>query len=201
MTMSLNVSAFDMAHLHTDVNVAVVMGRRGAGKTHMLKHMMRLLVEQGITRFAIFTPTVGDWQSNVHEPTIENLRRSWEDQKNFARDASSHLVIMMDSCGFKKQIMNSSVMHDILHNARFHHTTLLISITNTGDLTPALRHRVDAFFMFTSDIQSELAKVHDAFFYFLYTPSILSKVLKAVDSDDHTALVAHAGHAFHYKAV
>jgi hypothetical protein len=192
MSLTINVSKFNMGAFLTNVSVALITGRyRGSGKTHLLKEFVHNLKEQGVTRFVTFTPIVNDWKSDVLPPTLENLNKVWHEQKELCKDnKSSHLVIILDSCGHKKEIMNSEVLCDILHIARYFHTTLLMSSTYSGDLSPALQNRVDATFILgTIGNDSEIEKIRRTLFYQVTTVEHMRQIHKANDPlNDHTSL-------------
>lgn len=171
-TNRLKIRKFSMDSMKPN-RVILIIGKRGTGKSTLLKDIMYHLRKRVDTGFA-FSPT-HDTQvmfedflprSHIYNEysleTIRNIVSCMESLKEQGKEKS--ISVSLDDCMFDKGIMKTKEMREIHMNGRHLNMWLINSIQYMLDIGPDLRSQIDYVFCLKENIINARRKLHQYFF-------------------------------------
>jgi len=151
----------------------LVVGKRGTGKSTLLKDILYHLRKRVSTGFAM-SPThdtirmfedclpcshiYNEYNLDVVRTLLESLASLQEQRK--LRD----VAFILDDCMFDKGIMKTKEMREIHMNGRHLRLWFINSVQYLMDLGPELRTQIDYVFVLKENILSNRQKLHKYFF-------------------------------------
>ena len=153
--------------------VILIIGKRGTGKSTLLKDILYHLRNQVDLGFAM-TPTYDTQQmfeeclpkSHIYkEYTIECIRNILNCMESLKeQNKVRQVVIALDDCMYDKGIMKTKEMREIHMNGRHLNICLINSVQYLMDIGPDLRSQIDYVFVLKENIRSNREKLHKYFF-------------------------------------
>jgi hypothetical protein len=187
---------FDISSLKTD-RVVLILGKRGTGKTVLLKdicyHLHKSLdlgvamapTQESVDMFRSFMPPMSvynDFRADRLEALIEAQRRAQKENKY------RNVWVILDDCMFDKKALKSKAMRDIFMNGR-HYNFLFINLMQyVMDMGPDLRSQVDYVFTMRETVISNREKLYKFFFGIFPTYGDFSNAMD-VCTENYSAMV------------
>jgi hypothetical protein len=177
----IRVKKFDIDRICKKPFCAIVVGKRGSGKSYLTKDIMYQLHRNGMPRCCVFSATEGanSFFQNfvpgifVHSPfQIESLTHVWNKQKDIVlrqklgqidEDVDTRLLILLDDCAFEKKLLASQIIREMFLNGRHYNLTLIITLQYLIDLCPAMRANCDVGFFLKENIKSNRVRMYTHF--------------------------------------
>lgn len=181
------VRKFDPAkQLHPD-SVVLLLGRRGSGKTILLKDLMETMkddlfaglgmtpTQDSVEMFEEFLPrplVFDDFDDSALERVLEakrrlsrrNARRRKKQNAHGIKDAKKYIALILDDCMAEKKNLNKNVVRDVFMNGR-HEDLFFVNLQQyVTDMSPALRTQVDFVFTFREPSLDNRMKLWRFFF-------------------------------------
>jgi len=172
--MKLNLRKFDFNSLPKDGRIILVIGRRGSGKSTLIKDIMYNLRHR--FDFAIgMSPT---------KTSIEMMENHIPDcfvfEDGFSKDQFQKLLaissvlskksklrnglLVMDDCNADKEAFKSKDMRDCFMNGRHYGINVLWAMHYCMDILPALRTQVDYVFVLKDNVRKNKERLFNNFF-------------------------------------
>ena len=151
----------------------LIVGKRGTGKSTLLKDILYHIRKRVDTGFAI-SPTQDTIRmfedcfprSHIYNEynlevvrTLLNSLTSLTEQKK-----TREIVFTLDDCMFDKGIMKTKEMREIHMNGRHLHMWFINCVQYLMDLGPELRSQIDYVFVLKENVISSRQKLHKYFF-------------------------------------
>ncbi|CAM9865830.1 unnamed protein product [Chrysoparadoxa australica] len=207
--MELDIARFDISamckrRLHF---TGIFCGRRGSGKSTLMKDILHHLHQEGVPRVAIFSATeeANSFYSDFVPPLfvhkgldIKRLERIVEHQKelkvrqqagDIPAEQNISLVILLDDVAFDKKTLNSPVIRELFYNGRHHKITLLLTLQYLMDLNIGLRGNVDVAFFLKDNTKSNRARIHECFCGFIEKFTNFQAIFEACTSNFESLVV------------
>lgn len=199
-----------------DHRVILVVGRRGTGKSTLVKDILYHIRKRVDVGFAC-SPTYDtqimfeDCLPRSHIYTeysvemVRNLMTCMDSLKQQQKHRSA--VLTIDDCMFDKTIMKSKEMRELHMNGRHLHLWFINSVQYLMDLPPDIRGQVDYVFCLKESVVANRQKLHKFFFGVFEKYEEFSMVMDKC-TNNHECLVLDNTHPennledciFHYKA-
>ena len=170
--VKLKIKKFPIDHMKSH-KVILIIGRRGTGKSTLLKDILYHMRKDIDIGFAM-TPTL-DTQEMFEEcfpkshiyndyslEAIQNILKSTKALKRAGKKRST--LVGLDDCMFDKSIMKSKEMREIHMNGRHFCLCFINCMQYVMDMGPDLRSQVDYVFVLKENIINNRQKIHKYFF-------------------------------------
>ncbi|KAG5182910.1 hypothetical protein JKP88DRAFT_157617 [Tribonema minus] len=161
--MTFNFAKFDPKEMTRSPACVAIVGKRGTGKSMLIKDLLYHLNLAGVPRCICFSATeeansyFGTFLPSVfvHPLDPDTLDRVWKAQKELVLqkrvgqlnpDTDTRLVLVMDDCAYHKQMMKSATLREIFMNGRHHGIYFIVTLQYLIDLNVAMRSNVDCWF-------------------------------------------------------
>lgn len=160
-------------HLMKNDRTILVLGKRGSGKTTLVKDIVFNLRKKLDTGFVI-TPTIDTQiefedcfpKSHIYDEynieTVRNIVDSAESLK--AQNIERHILLIVDDCMYDNSVMKTVEMRKIHMNGRHFNITLINSVQYLMDIGPAIRGQIDYVFCLKEGTKSTREKLYKYFF-------------------------------------
>jgi hypothetical protein len=170
---TVSLGPFAMGRMKTDC-VAIVVGKRGTGKTVLLTDILYTVhkaldlgvamapTQESVDLFRTFMPPMsvyGEFRADVIEELIRTQQHA---QKT--RNAYRNVWVICDDCMFDKTAMRSKAMRDIFMNGRHYNFFFVNLMQYCMDMGPDLRTNVDYVFALRENIPGNREKLFKNFF-------------------------------------
>ena len=171
--MRLRIQRFDPAKQVKQHRVIIIIGRRGTGKSILLKDLCYHLRDRWDFGIAC-TPT---------EETAETFRSMMPDswvfdgfdmnrleqmmlmqRANQTRGKERSLFLLTDDCGFDRGSFRGKAVRDLMMNGRHYHICYMSCLQYCLDMTPDIRSQIDYVFCLKDNILSNRQRLWRAFF-------------------------------------
>jgi hypothetical protein len=207
MSSSLEIKRFNPKNMR-DGCVAVMIARRGSGKSVLIKdilfhkrHMSGIVfsgTEAGNGFFGEFVPSVFVYD----EFNPDALQRLVDRQRKLKKiDKADPVFVVMDDCAFDRKFMNSKLLREIAFNGRHYSICMILSSQWAMDLPPSLRGNIDYVFILRDNLYRE--RLYKNFFPFIESLDAFNKIMDACTDDFGCLVLDNTGsnsEIFHYKA-
>ena len=152
--------------------IITVIGKRGSGKTVLLRDLMYQLRD----RFDLVLALTGTEASAdafrqyipecfIFDVEIKKIAKAVEIAKVLRKHGNTReILIIMDDFMDKKSILDADVFRDIGYNGRNFNFTLIISLQYCMEMKPFLRSQIDYCFVFFEPNRSNRKKLWEYFF-------------------------------------
>lgn len=170
--MKLKIKKFSIDTMKQDRTILIV-GKRGTGKSTLLKDVMYHLRKKVDIAFAM-TPTLdtirmfeeciprsliyNDYSLEMVQNILSNLKALEHQQK------VRHAMLCLDDTMYDKSVLKSKEMREIHMNGRHFHLTFINCVQYVMDLGPEMRSQIDYVFALKENIISNRQKLHKYFF-------------------------------------
>lgn len=174
---TLQIRRFDMNNLKDHATI-VAIGKRGRGKSVVIKEILRL--KSSIPGGVIMSPTerlnctYGDFipQLYIHytyepeiiekilyrqEEMVEKERRKNAEGKKIDPRA---FLVMDDMMAKKKSWISDECISNIFMNGRHYKLMFILAMQFSLGITPELRNNIDYIFLFGDDVRSNLERIY-----------------------------------------
>lgn len=184
--MKLRIRQWDPGTIK-DGRIICLCGRRGTGKSQVMKSLMYHL--RGRLDFGVaMTPTEDSmdmFREHIPDSWIYpeysqlKLEQMLRIQRKCQREkkAAKHLFVFMDDCMYDKRVLRSTAMRDLFMNGRHLKMTLCFAVQYLMDMGPDLRSQVDYVICTREMIISNKVKLWKYFFGMFEKYEDFSKVL------------------------
>lgn len=195
------INRFDMARLHHN-SVIYNIGRRGSGKSHLMKHIIYQLrndIDYAIG-FAGSLSAENDMKSGGICPAniyagfdidilqgVVDLCKYWK-----AAKIERNVLIVCDDLMFDKKIMKNELFRLICMNGRHHNITFINAIQYVMDMGADLRSQVDFVFAFYDPNEGTREKLRREFFGVFPNMKAFTKVTDKCIAKQYECLVLDA---------
>lgn len=153
--------------------VILITGKRGTGKTTLLKYLMYTISD----RFDIAVG-IGGSHASVEmlesfipkaliytTPDAEIVERMVEKAKILTEHGKRReILLILDDCTFRKDLFKKPVFREIFMNGRNFGLTFVISAQYIMDLHTDLRSQIDYVFTFREQIRANRKRLHEYFY-------------------------------------
>lgn len=170
--MKLKIRKFDASTMKKDA-VILLLGRRGTGKTTLIKdlmyHMRNKLdfgvamspTEETTEALSSFVPQscIYNTFSNAALGVLLELQR-----QQVKRGRFKNVYVLLDDCMYDKKVMASLHMRELFMNGRHRKIFFINSVQYMMDMPAALRSQVDYVFALKENIISSREKLWKFFF-------------------------------------
>jgi hypothetical protein len=186
-----NIRRFDITKLK-DHKTAVVVGRRGTGKTTLITDILYhkrnlpagLVVsgtEEGNNYYKSFVPNSFIYNSYDEEV----VKRLIERQKNLKRLKAKHsdCFLLLDDCLFNSKFLKSETMRFLFMNGRHFNLMLILAAQYLMDIPAAIRANCDYVFAFQDPIVTNRKRLYDHFYGIFRSFPQFEAVYKACTAD------------------
>lgn len=144
-------------------NIVFIVGRPASGKTHLLKHLINIKINQGLDSLYVFSP-------NVHEFTMvapQYKTAVYEDDKlqrikNAVKSLDKNLVVFDDVVGFMK--FNSDVVKNVFSTHRHLNMTIIVCTQYMNTIPPHIREMGSVVYIFPTESMRALNAMHQSYF-------------------------------------
>jgi len=200
--------------------VSVFIGRRGAGKSHLMKQVCRAYRHYNTV---VFSETEGGnsaWEAHVPPTYIYKLYKPERMQKLYERQCREKrrakrdphyvpqsIVVILEDQMFATSLGRDQMLRQVLMNGRHYGITLLITMQYTKGLPPDMREQVDYVFCLQQKNAVMRKRLYDDWFgVFPDFPTFESTFLQCTDNYgclvmDQTARTAKIqDNVFYYRA-
>lgn len=224
----LSLKSFNMRDICLGSNFnAVIVGKKGSGKSTLIQEMMYYLSKSNVPRICVFSGTEsangffaryvpstfifgGDGVEQRLVGILQNQKRI-SVRKNVGeidRAADTRVVIVLDDLGFNKKLFASDVMKEIFMNGRHHGIILITAVQYVKALTPALRTNTDVVFVMKQNDQISRQSLYESFFGIFDKAADFRHVLEGCTENFSAMIMDNRGapsnhiptHVFWYKA-
>lgn len=173
-----SIPHFQMSMIQPDATIMVV-GKRGVGKS-VLEMDILYHVRERIDMIISVAPTIPTWKKfrelmpnscvfkNFPEELIEDLYKLCN---QFIEEADSDttarkpcMALIMDDCGYDKEIWKSKILKEICANGRHAGFFCCFCFQYLRDCPSVLRTQADFVFFFASSSEKEMKKIHEDYF-------------------------------------
>lgn len=224
----LSLRSFNMRDICLGSNFnAVIVGKKGSGKSTVIQDMMYYLSKSNVPRICVFSGTevANGFYSQHVPPTFifngddvqERLQSIMQHQidlgikKNVGEideNTDTRVVIILDDLGFKKKLFGSDVMKEMFMNGRHHGIIMIIAIQYVKSLTPALRTNTDVVFVMKQNDSPSKQSLYESYFGIFDKPAEFRNVLEGCTENFSSMVMDNRGapsshipnHVFWYKA-
>lgn len=197
----VSVKKFNMEDMCAKPFCGVLCGKRGSGKSFLIKDILYHMHQQKFPRACIFSQTEGANKYFtgfvpgifIHSPfSMQSLDKIWHDQKELVMkktlgmvpaDADTRLLILLDDCAFDKKILASKSLKELHLNGRHFNVTCLITLQYLIDMPPVLRQNVDYGFFLKDNVRINREKLYKHFCGFYGDFKTFEAVFEACTSD------------------
>lgn len=171
-----------------------IIGRRGAGKSCLMRDLMWNLHQTGTFEIAIgmspteeASPSLAKFMPSsliYSEYRADVIRQVLNTQKEACVAGNAYnVVLVLDDCMYDKAIMKSKVMREVLMNGRHMKLTVIVLVQYMMDLPPQCRSQIDIVISTRDPIIDNRKKLHKHFFGFFETYKDFSKCYKQCTND------------------
>ena len=171
--MSINIKRFDPTSMKPH-RIILVVGKRGTGKSTLLKDLMFHLREKIDTPLAM-TPTEESMNmfeehmpaSCVHtgfNSTLLDKLTTHQRSCSKRKVPMRHVLVVMDDMMFDKKVLKGQAVRDLFMNGRHLRVTYINAMQYLMDMGPDLRSQVDYCFALRENIISNKIKLWKFFF-------------------------------------
>lgn len=224
-TVTVDIEPFDMGAITKGYPCILVIGRRGTGKSVLLKDILFHYHQFGIKRLVVFSETesVNGYFSEfvppifVHSPvTVDAIDRVWLSQQKLCMkkkagkipaSQDTRLVVILDDLAFNKKIMNCKSLLEIMFNGRHSETIIIVTIQYVMALLPALRSNFDCVMLFKENTLQNRKRAYDNFAGFVPALTTFNAILDAATENygclvvyNRSSSTALSDNMFHYRA-
>lgn len=155
-TSNIEIFKLDLKMLKRDCTMAFI-GRRGSGKSLMAQYIMRQL-RHDFDRVVVFARTMRSLKEYTrfvpelfcfNEFDTDRVRHIYAVQEaDFTRGSGKRMLIVVDDFGFERKVMNSSIMKEMLMNARHAGVTIMLTLQDPVCLEGSgIRNQLDYVFL------------------------------------------------------
>lgn len=193
----LVVTPFDLNSIKPH-KVIYIIGKRGTGKSVLLKHILYALrrrfdvgcamapTKESIDGFKACMPDAFVFENGHSEEALTTMQDIF---KELARQSKiRNGLIVRDDCMADKKSVRSTNMRDLHMNGRHYWLTYIDAMQYLMDVGPELRGQVDYVFAMKEDVIDNQKKLYDKFFGIFPRFEDFQKVLNTC-TDDFGALV------------
>jgi Cdc6-like AAA superfamily ATPase len=131
---------------------AMIVGRRGSGKTHYALDLLEHEFYQKFNRIVIVSPTFDfdktcnrKWLEKVHKinPTKQNLNEIIEKVANKFKDKNSHTLILLDDCAFDENIgRKRPALTELAFTSRHYGISIWITAQKYNSINKSFREQL-----------------------------------------------------------
>ena len=202
----LNIKKFNM-NLFCDNPAISIIGKRGSGKTTLIKNIMQHLYNnKQVDEFIVISP-------------LDNLRKSYEDFVNKVYGYDNELIeqilhtqdenitnamrtntpakkimVILDDCLVSKGLwMNDHALMELLFNGRHYNISYIFTMKFPLGITPELRCNFDYIFLFNEDNYNNLKRLYDHYAGFFPTFASFKVVLNRLSQNYGTMTIINRG--------
>lgn len=177
--MKLKLRRWD-AHTHLSkkpCSIILLIGKRGTGKSHLLKYLAKVYSEIGNVELAVgMSPTdesnatlqgflpktliYSDFNELLFESAVLSQRKRIKHGK-----PRRNILFFLDDCGYDaKTIFKSKVMKKLFYNGRHCHIGLVFTLQYIMDLGTSFRTNVDVCICLREQIQANRERLYKYFY-------------------------------------
>jgi energy-coupling factor transporter ATP-binding protein EcfA2 len=168
----LSIRKFDPSTIALN-SVILMIGRRGSGKSTLIKDIMFHLrnkldfgvamspTEESNEAFSSYVPRsciYADYSPSAIDTLIKQQRQQVK------RGRFRHVYLLMDDCAFDKKTLTSTNMRQLMYNGRHSKITFCYSVQYLVDFPASFRSQVDYVFCLKDNVLSSKEKLHKFFF-------------------------------------
>ena len=198
MDQQLHLSAFDIRASCKKLFNAVIVGKRGSGKSILIQDIMYHLSKTGLPRVCAFSATeasngfFGKFVPETFIFGVDNVEQKLTDiiesQKRLLlrqrigeidKNIDTRIAIILDDIGYKKDVLGSQIIRQIFLNGRHDNIILIVTVQHAMLLRPELRSNSDYIYVFKQTAASCIKNLHAHFFGMFSTQKEFSLVLSS----------------------
>ena len=170
--MSIQIAEFNAATMKPH-RIILVVGKRGTGKSTLIKDLMYHLRDKIDFPLAI-TPTQDSqlmFESHMPETCVHT---SWSprlltklielQRKNVKKNRERHILFVLDDMMFDKTILKGQAIRDLAMNGRHLKVSFINAMQYLMDMGPDIRSQVDYCFALRENIPANRVKLYKFFF-------------------------------------
>lgn len=200
--MKLRVKRFQPESFKEN-RVIFIIGKRGTGKTVLLKDLMSHYppvdfvvgmtpTEETAEVFRDFMPE----SCIFHEFNQHKLEQMLSVQRELIRKKINRkFLLVLDDCLYQKGVLKSLAMRDLVMNGRHLHITLVVCVQYLMDINPDIRANIDYVFALRENIISNRAKMWRFFFGMFAKYDEFSKTMDACTNDFGSIVMDNTSHS------
>ena len=172
-TPDLCVNDFSKFNLDALLNrrfILTIIGKRGSGKSWMVRDICRTLSKNADTEFVVFSPTEKknefyskfinkvyyEYDTAILEKII-NLQRKRQNE-NIQKNIT---IILDDSIVHGGNLLRDSSLRELFFNGRCYNISVILTMQFPIGITPELRANIDYVFLLGEDLISNLKRLYD----------------------------------------
>lgn len=171
--MNLKLKQFDPSTQLKDSATVLLVGRRGSGKSTLMRDLMWHMrdrldfglamspTEESTASLGGFVPRsciYNNFDSTALDTMLELQRKSVK------RGKWKKMYIILDDCAYEKRFFKGSNMRELLMNGRHRKVFLLNAVQYVMDIGPDIRSQIDFVFALKENVSSNREKLWKCFF-------------------------------------
>ena len=178
--MTLHIRKFDIAAQLKPHRTILIIGKRGTGKTTLLRCLMSQMHELGQVHLPIgMSPTEESMEMmrevmpaacvhrGMNTAAIGNIihhQRAVARAEANGGEPREHILLCCDDCSYDKQALRTVEIRDLFMNGRHLKLAFILAQQYLVDLPPDLRANCDYVFALRDSIKDNVQKLHKMFF-------------------------------------
>jgi len=152
--MELDIKRFDPNLLRRKSSVILVIGKRGCGKTTIIKELKSYL---DFTNSLEFTPIKSE---HVHTKFDSNILKKFIKNQNETDEPG---VVILDDMTQDHSTFKSSETKSLIFNSMNYKINVFIAVSYCMDLSPDIRSSVDYIFLLKENVLDNVKKIWKCF--------------------------------------
>lgn len=168
---------FDLNSIEPNSTI-VVIGRRGSGKSTLIKAMLRRDrrsravmcmsgTEDSNSDYAAYVPNLfvyNQFDMDAFRRFIDVQQRQSDEYAKGLRKDPPDRTLLCDDVMYDRKPMRSTEMRRLLMNGRHWHTKFILAMQYCMDIEPALRTQIDYVMAFRDPIRKNRRRLHENYF-------------------------------------
>ena len=193
------IPPFDLSKVKNN-SIVVLYGRRGSGKSTMLRHIMQQRcsipyglacspTEEATGDLGHHMPSKYIWNDYEPDITIAMMEYQQRASQKHGKDRLPPAFLIYDDTMFDRRFSHGRETRQLFMNGRHYNIFTLVTAQYCMDLPPAIRANIDYVFMFREPIRANRLKLFANFGGIFPKYEHFEKVLMAATADHHAMVI------------
>jgi len=204
---TIRANKFKLTDMYKYTHINVI-AKRGAGKSWLIRDILKTLGKEVEDYITIFSPTENmnpfykknfnkakiyhQYDCAIIERLLAEVSIDFRNNRN-TKDNIKHRVIVLDDCIGDKKIFKDPIFNNLLFNARHYHITIILAIQYPLGIKPELRSNFDHTFLLHDDFISNQKKMYDHYAGMFRNFNSFREIYQNLTEDHGTMVITNKG--------